>query len=453
MRWDAQDKEGTYYIRNFIALGDAGGGYSDFYFGKPGDENGSYQKRGYTEKFEPYGWYISTGNYYDDTNEIIEGVNAQRTRNFILLVGISLLLMVAGLLILSKSIDSIIVKPIGKTSALVQMLSVGDTSADADYDGKRRDEIGALQHGIDTLSDSMSAQAGVMNAIAQGDYSVTLDIRSENDEINKAINHMLSVTNNTLHQINNSAVQVASGAKQVADGAQSLAQGSTQQAGAIQVLSESIADMAKTAKASSDLAEHAAALAGAIKQDAERGSRQMNEMMAAVTAINEASQSISKVIKAIDDIAFQTNILALNAAVEAARAGSAGKGFAVVAEEVRNLAAKSAEAAKDTGTLISNSIEKAKLGSRIADETAVSLREIVAGIDESNEIISEIARSSETQTVGITQLNTGIDQVAQVVQQNSATAEQSAAASQEMSGQSGMLESLIAQFKLKDGEV
>jgi methyl-accepting chemotaxis protein len=198
------------------------------------------------------------------------------------------------------------------------------------------------------------------------------------------------------------------------------------------------------------MAEKAAMLANDIKVSAEKGSQQMDEMMVAVKDINASSQNISKVIKSIDDIAFQTNILALNAAVEAARAGQHGKGFAVVAEEVRNLAAKSAEAAKDTESLIADSIEKAELGSRIADDTAASLAEIVTGIGESSVLVADIAKSSEEQSEGIVQINQGIDQVSQVTQQNSATAEQSAAASQEMSGQSDMLEELISRFKLKD---
>jgi methyl-accepting chemotaxis protein len=185
-----------------------------------------------------------------------------------------------------------------------------------------------------------------------------------------------------------------------------------------------------------------------IRAKAEKGSEQMNAMMEAVQAINDASQSIGKVIKVIDDIAFQTNILALNAAVEAARAGVAGRGFAVVAEEVRNLAAKSAEAAQDTEALIENSINKAVLGVKIAGETNESLIAIVDGIVQSSRISGEIAEKADRQYSAIGEINTGIDQVSQVVQQNSATAEESAAASEELSGQSSMLNGLIGQFKL-----
>jgi methyl-accepting chemotaxis protein len=255
--------------------------------------------------------------------------------------------------------------------------------------------------------------------------------------------------NQVLRDINMASSQVSTGAGQVADGATALAAGSTEQAASVEELSGSIAEIAERTKKNAQLADQAAALAGTIKQNAEKGSRQMDEMMAAVKDINLSSQDIGRVIKVIDDIAFQTNILALNAAVEAARAGQHGKGFAVVAEEVRNLAAKSADAAKDTESLIANSMQKAELGVRIAGETSASLIDIVSGIGESNRLVTEIATASEAQAMGISQINIGIDQVAMVVQQNSATAEESAAASEEMSGQAVLLQQLIRQFKLR----
>jgi methyl-accepting chemotaxis protein len=289
-----------------------------------------------------------------------------------------------------------------------------------------------------------------LESVAKGDLTTQVEQLSKDDVMANALQHTVDSLNDMFRDISNSSVQVSSGSKQIADGAQSLAQGSTEQAASVEQLSSSITEIAEQTKGNADMAGKAAALADTIKQNAEKGSRQMDEMLEAVKEINQAGQSISKVIKVIDDIAFQTNILALNAAVEAARAGQHGKGFAVVAEEVRNLAGKSAEAAKETGTLIANSTEKAELGNRIAGETAASLAEIVSGINESNQIINEIAVSSEQQTSGIMQINTGIEQVANVIQKNSATAEEESAASEEMSGQAHILEDLVAQFKLKD---
>ena len=230
---------------------------------------------------------------------------------------------------------------------------------------------------------------------------------------------------------------------------QSLAQGAAEQSLTVQALSSSINEITDKTKDNATLAGKAAELASAIKTSAEQGNRQMGEMLKAVGEISSASQDISKVIKVIDDIAFQTNILALNAAVEAARAGQHGKGFAVVAEEVRSLAAKSAEAAKDTGTLISNSMEKAEHGAHIAKNTAESLVEIVNGINESNEIISEIASASEMQITGITHINSGINQVAKIVQQNSAAAEESAAAVQKLNAQSDKMKTMVSRFKMR----
>ena len=313
-----------------------------------------------------------------------------------------------------------------------------------------KDELGRLTVGAVGFIERLSNVSNALESIAQGDLTVDIAPLSDRDILGISMERMIFNLNSMFTDIQSSTHQVSTGSKQVADGAQTLAQGSTEQAASIQELSSSISEIATKTKENAETAEKTSKLSDTIRGSAEKGSRQMGDMISAVKEINDASQSISKIIKTIDDIAFQTNILALNAAVEAARAGQHGKGFAVVAEEVRNLASKSADAAKDTGVMIQNSMEKAELGSQIAEETAQSLNEIVSGINESGSLVAEIARASEEQALGISQINTGIDQVAQVIQQNSATAEQSAAASQEMSGQSEMLQQLIAQFKLKD---
>jgi len=321
-----------------------------------------------------------------------------------------------------------------------------------DMYSKRRDEVGHMMNSYAELVDYMGTISKALARVAEGDLTVSVTPNSEEDLLSHSLVRMLKDLNMMFSEINTASSQVSAGSRQIAEGAMALAQGSTEQAASVQQLSASVSEIALQTKENANMAERASTLAGEIKGKAEKGSYQMDDMMTAVKDINRASQSISKVIKVIDDIAFQTNILALNAAVEAARAGQHGKGFAVVAEEVRSLAAKSAEAAKDTGGLISDSMEKAELGSRIAEETANSLSEIVAGIIESTEIIGEIASSSGRQSIGISQLNSGIDQVAHVVQQNSATAEESAAASEEMSGQSMVLEELISRFKLLEGQ-
>jgi methyl-accepting chemotaxis protein len=314
---------------------------------------------------------------------------------------------------------------------------------------QRKDELGETITATNIFMQHLINLGGQLTSIADGDISIDVQKLSDKDIMGISLGKVVDNLNGMFADINKASLMVSTGAGQIADSSQALAQGSTQQAATVQQLAASTAEIATNTKANAQMAEKAAALAGTIKLNAEKGSRQMDEMMVAVNEITQASQSIGKVIKVIDDIAFQTNILALNAAVEAARAGQHGKGFAVVAEEVRSLAAKSAEAASDTGSLIANSIAKAGIGAKIANETAASLVEIVSGINESSRIVEEIAASSEVQSDGIMQINNGIDQVAKVVQQNSAMAEQSAAASQELSGQSEILKQLLDQFKLK----
>ena len=372
---------------------------------------------------------------------------------------ISIALGIASAVIIFAFSIFTVSRPLKKIGALSDRIKAGELGvsekSSAATGVRGSDEVGRMARSLEQAYLRLQGYIGEivsgMESIAAGDFSKESAYEFHGDFIfiSKAMNNIIVRQNTALSQINSATGQVSAGAKQISDGAQALAQGSSEQAATVRQLSASIQDISQKTEANAEMARRSARLAETIMRNAEKGSLQMDEMTKAVNEINEAGHNIGKVINAIDDIAFQTNILALNAAVEAARAGQHGKGFAVVADEVRSLAAKSAEAAKDTGALIASSIEKAKLGAQIAEGTAASLSEIVSGIKESTRIAEEIARSSQNQSEGVAQVTDGIEQVARVVQQNSATAEQSAAASQQMSSMAAMLEGLISQFRLK----
>jgi methyl-accepting chemotaxis protein len=361
-----------------------------------------------------------------------------------------LLVYIVLTVLLGRKLTHLITYPIRDLEKTANSIAIGDVDINPSY--MSNDEVGKLAEAFRGMIKEIKHQSETLSIIAEGDYTVSIPVRSEHDIMNRSINQLVGRNNDMLQQISISTSQVSFGAKQLADGAQSLAQGSTEQAAAIEELSVSIAEIAKKTNDNAEMAERAAKLADTIMESADRGSLHMDEMIVAVKDIDQASHRISKITKVIDEIAFQTNILALNASIEAARAGQYGKGFAVVAEEVRCLAEKSEKAVKEISDMIQNSIEKTTLGTRIVGETASSLAEIVSGINTSTQIVGEIAKSSEEQSEGIKQINTGIDQVSHVIHFNSATAEESAAASEEMHGQVSLLESLVSQFKLKSSE-
>lgn len=364
----------------------------------------------------------------------------------------SIVLLIVALLIMgyiSISLTRTVRIAVKQLSDAAEQIALG--KVDVKLVKKNNDEFGQLLDDYQMVVDNIKYQAEVAGEVADGNLTVEVSPRSEEDLLGISLKRLVKRNLHALTNINDAAYQVTTSSSQVASASEALAQGSTEQASAIEEITASISDIAEKTKQNASEANTAAELVAQAIDDVKRGNEQMQGMMAAMQDINKSSESISKIIKVIDDIAFQTNILALNAAVEAARAGDAGKGFAVVAEEVRNLAAKSASAASETAELIEDSIHKVEAGSNIADETAKALEMITQAVRESETIIKNIAEASNYQATAIAQIDQAVEQVSQVVQNNSATSEECAAASVELSNQASRMRDLLSVYNLGDG--
>lgn len=378
-------------------------------------------------------------------------------RAIIIQIAVSLLLCLLGIFI-AKKIGASIASPITACARRLQLMAKGDLKSPLPQISTN-EETKMLSEGLETAISTINLYVKdidrAMGEMAGGNFNVTPSQPFIGDfqAIEHSITKFLGNICQALIQMNMAADQVSSGSVQMSGGAQLLAQGTVEQASAVEELAASINQISKNVQENAAHTKAAEEMAQGATTAVMTSNAHMQSLMTAMTDINTKSAEISNIIKAIEDIAFQTNILSLNAAVEAASAGQAGKGFAVIADQVRNLAGKSAKAARDSTQLIMASVDSINVGVELAKETAGNMLAVVEGAKATTDVITKIAQATDEQTAALSQVAIGIEQISSVVQTNSATSQESAAASEELSSQALIMRELIGEFQLLDEEI
>jgi methyl-accepting chemotaxis protein len=484
----------------FVAFRDVtekdGEGFVDYLWPKPTKEGltEDQPKLSYVKLYPDWNWIIGNGLYIDDVEQELSSV--LYTSLFLILA------IMFGTIIHISFVARSISKPLRKISDAISQLSLGHTDIDLPvgvqvdcsqikncgqkdcssygnvgpcwvesgsfaldkqcpraFKGEdcrtcelygARNELEEVGSSIMALTNGMKARAALAWEIADGDLTRQVEIASDRDDLGKALNVMHEHLKRIHSQLRITGHHIHEGANQMADASQTLSSGASMQAASQEKITETVSNMAEHTKHNAENSTLANEFTEEAHSFAKEGNQQMQDLIEAMGDINASGQNISKIIKVIDEIAFQTNLLALNAAVEAARAGKHGRGFAVVAEEVRSLAARSAKAARETATLIENSVDKAKNGVKIADTTAEALQKIVHSVGKITELIGEIAIDSKDQAERIYQINQELSQIDQITQSNTANAEETAATAEQLASQTTYLEELLRSFKVDE---